>query len=97
MTLLVMKMQSFFYVFFPALLEIHIVDSHLPDDRDEPIGSTIALRVACWCSRSDEYDLSPLSIREKWNFLVQEDIRIMRIRVGRNTVRLHRIVVTMEK
>ncbi len=94
--LLVMEMQSFLHVFFPALLGIHIVDSHLPDNRDEPIGPIIALRVACWCSRSDEYDLLPLSIREKWSFLVQKDIRIIRIRVGRNRIRLHSIVTTIE-
>ena len=87
-------MQSFLHVFFPALLEIHIVDSHLPDDRDELIGPIIALRVACWYSRSDEYDLSPLSIREKWSFIVQKNVRIMRIKVGRNRERLHSIVVT---
>ena len=97
MTLLVMEMQSFLHVFVPALLAIHLVDSHQPDYRAGPIGSIIALRVACWCSRSDEYDLSPLSIREKWSFLVQKDIRIRRIKVGRNNIRLHRIVVKMER
>lgn len=96
MVLFVMEMQSFLHVFFPALLEIHIVDSHLPDDRDERIGAIIALRVACWCSRSDEYDLSPLSVREKWSFPVQKDIRIMRIRVGRNNIRFHSIVFRTE-
>ena len=96
MTLLVMEMQSFFYVFFPALLGIHIVDSHQPDYRAEPIGPIIALRVACWYSRSDEYDLLPLSIREKWSCSVQKDIRIMRIRVGRNNIRLHRIDIKIE-
>ena len=89
MVLLVMEMQSFLHVFFPVLLGIHIVDSHLPDDRDERIGAMIAIRVACWDSGSDEYDLSPLSVREKWSFLLQEDIRILRIKVGRNRIRLH--------
>ena len=87
MVLLVMEMQSFLHVFCPALLGIRVVDSPHPDYRTELIGSIIALRVACWCSRSDEYDLSPLSTREKWSFLVQKDIGIMRIRVGQIVVK----------
>ena len=96
MVLFVTEMQSFLHVFFPALLGIHLVDSHQRDYRTELIGAMIALRVACWDSGSDEYDLSPLSVREKWSFLLQKDIRIRRIKVGRNNIRLHSIVFRTE-